>query len=146
MSDVDQAEKTLDTLRAKREALVAHGVELGEESAKISFAAHTGDTGARQRLNKLNAEIALHESELRSIDAAIAEATKRVAAADAAEAQAANRVRAEEARKTIAELAEVFAYVDKHLTAALKGLIAIERTNDSDVATAASAGVSKPLW
>jgi hypothetical protein len=50
-----------------------------------------------------------------------------VAAADAAAVQAANRVRAEEARKTIAELADVFAYTDKHLTAALRGLLAIER-------------------
>jgi hypothetical protein len=127
MSEIEKAEHVLNNLRQKRDALVAHGVELGEESAKISFAAHTGDTGARQRLNKLNAEIALHESELRSIDAAIAEAEKRLAGAERAEAQAADRVRAEEARKHIDELEQVFQYVDKHLGASLRGLIAIER-------------------
>jgi hypothetical protein len=127
MSDVDQAEKTLDTLRAKRDALVAHGIELGETRTQLAFGAHTGDDKARKQLDAINRESALHDSELRSLDAAIAEATKRVAASQAAEAQAADRVRAEEARKTMDELAEVFAYTDKHLLAALKGLIAIER-------------------
>jgi hypothetical protein len=126
-SDVEQAESTLATLRQKREQLVAHGVELGEERGKIAFGAHTGDGQARRRLDKLNAEIALHDSELRSLDAAIAEAAARVQQAQAAEAQAANRQQAEEARKVVDELGECFAYVDKHLAAAADGLIAVER-------------------
>jgi hypothetical protein len=128
MTEIAKAEHVLNNLRQKREALVAHGHSLGEERTQIAFAAHAGDDAkARKRLDELNREAALHESELRSLDAAIAEATKRLAAADAAEAQAANRVRAEEARKTVAELAEVFEYTDQHLLAALKGLIAIDR-------------------
>jgi hypothetical protein len=128
MTEIAKAEHILAGLRAKRDAAVARGIELGEERTTLAFAAHASDDAkARKRLDELNREAALHDSELRSLDAAIAEAAKRVTAAQAAEARAADRVRAEEARKTVAELAEVFAYTDKHLLAALKGLIAIER-------------------
>jgi hypothetical protein len=128
MSDVDQAEKTLGTLQAKREAQSARGVELGEERAALAFAAHaSADAKARKRLDEINRESALHDSELRSLDAAIAEGAKRVTAAQAAEAQAADRVRAEEAQRLVSELKEAFEYTEKHLTAGLRGLIAIER-------------------
>jgi hypothetical protein len=126
-SDVEQAERTLATLRQKREQLIARGHSLGEDAGKISYSAHTGDGQTRKRLDKLNAEIALHDSELRSLDAAIAEAAARVQQAQAAEAQVADRQTAEEARKLVRELAECFAYVDKHLAAAADGLITVER-------------------
>jgi hypothetical protein len=126
-SDTEQAEHVLNNLRQKRDAVVAHGIELGDERGKISFAAHTGDKAARQKLDKLNAESVLHESELRSLDAALGEAAARVERARQAEAQAADRRRAEEARALVDELAKVFVYTDQHLMAALKGLIAIER-------------------
>jgi hypothetical protein len=126
MSDVAKAEHVLSGLRQKRDAVVAHGVELGDERGKISFAAHTGDKAARQKLDKLNAESALHDSELRSLDAAIAEAAARVQQARQAEAQAADRQKAAEAEKLSRELEAAFAYVDKHLAEAAKGLLAIE--------------------
>jgi multidrug resistance efflux pump len=102
--DFEQAEKTLVALRSKRDAVVAHGVGLGEERGKISFAAHTGDAAARKRLDKLNAEIALHDSELRSLDAAIAEATERVKQAQAAEHAKAERETAAELKAAVADL------------------------------------------
>jgi hypothetical protein len=114
-------------LRSKRDALVAHGVSLGEERGKISFSAHTGDKTARSKLDKLNADLALHDSELCSLDAAISESAVRVERARQAQARAVDRQRAEEAQTLVRELSEVFVYTDRHLMAALKGLIAIER-------------------
>jgi hypothetical protein len=99
---------------------------LGEERTQIAFAAHASDDAkARKRLDEINREAALGDSELRSIDAAIAEATKRLSAAEQAEAQAANRQRAAEAQKLVSELAEVFPYLDKKLAEAARALIAI---------------------
>jgi hypothetical protein len=126
-NEVEQATSTLTALRQKREQTVAHGHELGEERGKLAFAAHTGDAAARKKLDTVNREAALHDSELRSLDAAIAEASARVERARQAEAQAADRQKAKEARKLVRELAECFAYVDKHLAAAADGLIAVER-------------------
>jgi hypothetical protein len=59
-----------------------------EEITQLAFAAHTGDKAARQKLDKLNAEKALNDSEHRSIDAAISDATVRVQKAQEAESQA----------------------------------------------------------
>jgi hypothetical protein len=127
-SNIGQAEKILTELRGKREAAVAHGHSLGEERTQLAFGAHAlGDTKARKRLEEINRESALGDSELRSIDCAIAEATERVRLAEAAEVAAVNRQQAEEARKLAAELGECFPYIDKHLAAAADGLIAIEK-------------------
>jgi hypothetical protein len=90
-SDVKQVEKTLLALRSKRDALVAHGVELGEQRQHVAYGAHTGDAGARKKLDTINREAVLHDSELRSLNAAIAEAAERVKQAQAVEAQAAHR-------------------------------------------------------
>jgi prophage tail gpP-like protein len=108
MNDIEQAEKTLAGLKQKREALVAHGHSLGEAQGRISYSAHTGDKAARAKLDKLNGEAALHDSELRSLDAAIEEARSRVVAAEYAQEQAAARQKAEEARKHVDELAKCF--------------------------------------
>jgi hypothetical protein len=126
MNDTERAEKILAELRGKREAAVAHGVALGEERTRLAFGAHAlGDSKSRKRLDEINRESALHDSELRSLDAAISEAAARVERARQAEEQAADRQRAEEARKVAHELGECFPFVDKHLAAVLKGLLAI---------------------
>jgi hypothetical protein len=96
MSDVEQVEKVLAELRSKRDALVARGVELGEARQQVAFSAHTGDAAARKKLDAINREAALHDSELRSLDAAIAEAGTRVEAARHAEEQAQAREVAKE--------------------------------------------------
>jgi hypothetical protein len=87
MPDVEQAERVASELKAKRDALVAHGIELGEQRQHVAFDAHTGDGAARKRLDTINREAALEDSELRSLDAAIAEAGGRVEQARATEAQ-----------------------------------------------------------
>jgi hypothetical protein len=116
MNVVEQAEHVLNNLRAKRDALVAHGIELGGERAKLAFAAHAaGDAKAKKRLDEINRESALHDSELRSLDAAISEATARVAAAQAAEAREAERQTATELRSAIARLREAAAAADTGL-------------------------------
>src|SRR5258708_13720243 len=99
MSDIERAEKILHDLRAKREAAVAHGHSLGEERTQLAFGAHTGDAAARKKLDTINREAALHDSELRSLDCAIAEATARVERARQAEERAAARQRPEDAPK-----------------------------------------------
>jgi hypothetical protein len=127
-SDIDQAEHVLNNLRQKRETLVAHGVELGEERTQLAFGAHAlGDTKARKRLDEINRESALHDAELRSLDCAIAEATERVKRAQQAEARKVDRQKAAELRKRVDQLAEVPAFIDEHLAAALSGLLAYDR-------------------
>jgi hypothetical protein len=98
-SDIEHAERIVNELRAKRDALVAHGVELGERRVTLAFAAHTGDAAARKQLDAINRESALHDSELRSLDAAVSEAGARVKQAQAAEAQAQAREAAHELLK-----------------------------------------------
>jgi hypothetical protein len=128
MTMTDDAEHTLSNLQQKREALVARGHRLGEERGKISFAAHASDDAkARKRLDEINRESALHDSELRSLDAAIAEAAERVKTAQAAEARAVDQARAAELSAHVDELSQIPAYIEKHLTDALRGLIAFER-------------------
>jgi hypothetical protein len=112
MNDIEQAEKTLAGLKQKREALVAHGHSLGEAQGRISYSAHTGDKAARAKLDKLNGEAALHDSELRSLDSAIAEATARVERARQAEAQAQGRGVARELLKRAARLVELAQSLD----------------------------------
>ena len=92
---------------------------------RISYSAHTGDKGARQRLDKLNAEIALHETELRSLDSAISEATTRVDRARQAEAQAQDKAAALAQRKTVHEIGECMHYADVHLSKAIDALNAV---------------------
>jgi hypothetical protein len=72
-------EKQRAALEAKREECQRHGVELAEERAAVSFAAHVdGDAIARARLDQLNIEIATHGSELASIDAALQASADRL--------------------------------------------------------------------
>jgi predicted translin family RNA/ssDNA-binding protein len=131
MKEVAQAEKTLNTLRDKREMLVACGVELGEERTRLAFAAHAGDDPkARARLDEINREAALHDSELRSLDAAIAEAAVRVERAQRAEAQAADKASALALRKTVNEIGECMHYADTHLDKAIVALNAVHTALD----------------
>ena len=64
MTMTDDAEHTLANLQQKREALAARGHRLGEERAKLAFAAHAeADAKARKRLDEINRESALHDSD-----------------------------------------------------------------------------------
>jgi hypothetical protein len=130
MTMTDDAEHTLNNLRQKRAALVAHGIKLGEERAKLAFSAHTGDKAARQKLDKVNAEAALHDSELRSLDSAIAEGTARVERARQAAAADADKVGALALRKTVNEIGECMRYADQHLDKAIVALNAVHAALD----------------
>jgi hypothetical protein len=107
MNDVEQATHVLNNLRQKREVLIARGHSLDAERTKLSFSAHTGDKAARQKLDKLNAEAALHDSESRSLDSAIAEGTARVEAARQASRQAQAREIARELLKRATRLVQL---------------------------------------
>jgi hypothetical protein len=117
MSEVAKAQNTLSELNHKREQAVADAHKLGEERARIAFQAHTGDKGARKRLDEINRSIGTHESEIVSIDAAIAEATARVQQAKHAEAKAADRQAALELRAAVKELRSAGLLVDQALAA-----------------------------
>jgi hypothetical protein len=130
IEDADHAEHVLNNLRQKRDALVAHGAELSEERTKLAFGAHTGDQAARKKLDAINRESALHDSEMRSLDAAISEAAARVERARQAEAQAADRLKAEEAQAVAARIGARMQRADKFLAQGFDELAAAEREID----------------
>lgn len=101
MTDVARAETVLSELTVKRDAHVLRGTSLSEERRKISFAAITGDQGARKQLDKLNLEYALHQGEHENLNAAIEEAAKRLDVARGEEARKADRKKALEFRTTL---------------------------------------------
>jgi hypothetical protein len=116
MSDTERAEKILTELRGRREAAIGRGVALGEERTQLAFGAHAlGDAKARRRLDEINREAALHESELRSLGAAIAEAEKRRAAAERDAAQEEDR----KAARRLRTVAQRMKQRGKNLDAAL---------------------------
>jgi hypothetical protein len=111
-TEVEQATKTLNTLMDQREQLVGRSGKLASERQKISYAAHTGDKGAKERLRKINDESVLHNAELEGVDAAIVEANARLAIAQANAALAADRVNAEALRGKVERFVELGLIVD----------------------------------
>jgi hypothetical protein len=104
---VADAESTLKQLEAKREKLITRGAELPELRRGAAYLAHVQhDAEARRALDKVNAEVATHASELRSIDDAIAAAKNKVLIAQAFEAEAHDRVRAARALELLGSFAE----------------------------------------
>jgi hypothetical protein len=117
MTDIEKAEKTLADLQTKRDSWVKRGTELADERSSVAFAAHTGgDKSARNKLDKLNTEIATHASELASLDSAIAEANTRLAHAKHTAAIAQDRANAEQLRECVAALAELGEEIDSALS------------------------------
>jgi hypothetical protein len=127
MNDIGKYEGLIAELTRKREACVQRGAELSDERAAVALAAHTGDAKAAKRLTEIHGLLGTQASELASFDAALKAAGEKLAAAQAAEARAADRQRAAELSAHVDELAQIPAYIEKHLTAALKGLTAFER-------------------
>jgi hypothetical protein len=107
MTEVEQAEVTIKSLEDKRQHQIQKATELADERQRVSFAAHTGDAKARQRLDKLNVESATHGSEMSSIESAIAEANVRLANARQAEAVAADRTAALALRDKLSKFREL---------------------------------------
>ena len=93
---VEKAEKVAASLEAKREACVKHGTELQDERANVALSAHTGDAKARERLDEINSEIAVHASELASLDTALRAALERLERARPQGATRADRAAAQQ--------------------------------------------------
>jgi hypothetical protein len=106
MDDAKTTENVLGDLIAKRDAHVKRGAKLATDHGAIAYAANTGDQAARKKLDALNHETALHQSELENLTAAIEEATKRIDAARREDAGATARANASEARKIWAEVVQ----------------------------------------
>jgi hypothetical protein len=126
-TNVESAERVLADLQAKRDQSVADGHKLGEERARIAFQAHTGDKGARRRLDEVNLEIARLESDRSGLDSAIAEANSRVQQAQAAEASAADRQRAKQAQTVAAQIGARLKRAHASLSNGFDELAAAER-------------------
>jgi hypothetical protein len=116
---IADAEQTLATLQARRNACVQAGTELADERANVALAAHTGNAKARKRLDEINAAIATHASELASFDAAIKAAGERLHQAQAAEARDQDKVAAEALREVVSKIGERMRKADKYFAAAI---------------------------
>jgi hypothetical protein len=117
---VEEAQRKIADLEAKRAALLNRGQELDQVRASYAYAAHAnGDAAARAKLDKVNRETAEHGSELASIDAALATARRKLDAASAAEIKAADRAKAQELREVLAS----FVAAGRAIDVALKSLV-----------------------
>jgi hypothetical protein len=112
---VAAAAKTVEILEDKRRALIQKATELAEERQRVSFAAHTGDQKARQRLNVINTETGTHASEMASIEAAIIEANARLNVARTGAALAVDRAAAVKLRHELARFVELGELIDDAL-------------------------------
>jgi hypothetical protein len=141
MTDIAKAEATVSELQRKRAAAVLRASELSDERSRCSYGAHVQhDPESRKRLNEINSELAVHDSELRSIDAAIAEAERRKQQAQATEAAAA---RAADAEK-LAELAQAMCECGRDLDNALFCLVTSGEALSGLVDKIHSLGVGHP--
>jgi hypothetical protein len=112
---IENAEKILANLQTKQRDLARKAIELTDERQQIGFAAHTGDQKARQKLDKLNAAIVVHQSETASLEAAINEAQRRLDAAKHEAALAADREQAHELVQVLGQFTECCRLIDDAL-------------------------------
>jgi hypothetical protein len=104
---VADAEQTLAMLQEKRAGSITRGAELDERRRFAAYAAHAQlDPAARDILDKVNAEVGVHSSELRSIDDAIAEAQTKVMLAKAYQDELAAAAKTERIRELAGALRE----------------------------------------
>jgi len=126
LNAVENAQKTLHELEAKRDAVAAFSQNDERELEAVAFAAHTGDQKASAKLETLKDRALRRDLELKSIDAAIAVAKQNVEAAKADEVAAEQKRIAAEARLIIDRVDSLFASADKHLALALDALKAAD--------------------
>jgi hypothetical protein len=126
LSAVENAQKTLHELEAKRAAAAASRENDERELEAVAFAAHTGDQKALARLETIKSRAVNRQADMKSLDAAIAVAKQNVEAAKAAELAAEQKRIAEEARLIIDRVDSLFASADKHLALALDALKAAD--------------------
>jgi hypothetical protein len=70
LSPIENAQKTLNELEAKRGAVAASGQNDERELEAVAFAAHTGDQKAAAKLETLKERALRRDLELKSVDAA----------------------------------------------------------------------------
>jgi len=127
LATVESAEAVLAALEEDRRQLVSARAADDAEMSKHAYQAHAlHELGASRSLDEISKRAIERDQRLRELDCAIFEARERLVAAQAFEARAVDQARAEEASKIVGEMADVFSYVDKHMTAAAKGLLAID--------------------
>src|SRR5262245_38585996 len=126
--NIEQCKNTIQNLDAKLARVKQRSAEISAERDASAFAAHAaGDAKARGRLDKLTDDALRQNHEMASLEAALKTARQHLAEAEHAEATAADRAKAQAAHKLVSELSDAAVYLDKHLEAAAKALIAIER-------------------
>lgn len=111
-TELEQATATLNDLLDQRDQLVGRIAKLTADRQGISYAAHTGNKDAKDRLRKLNDQTVINNIELETIDAAIAEANQRLDAAKSAEAQAAEVADAQALQVKLAKFKELGEVLD----------------------------------
>jgi hypothetical protein len=77
---VSEAEAAVLMLTRKRVRLLSQARDLADERVSVTIQVSV-EPGARHRLREINQELALLDSELRSVDAALTEAGRRLALA-----------------------------------------------------------------
>jgi hypothetical protein len=96
----DAAQATLNTLLDDKDVLIGRSAKLKSAREAVSYAAHTGDVKAKERLKAINDELLLVNAEMESIDAAIAESARRLDTAKKDDAIAADRANADNSRQS----------------------------------------------
>jgi hypothetical protein len=116
MTTVADAQKVLFDLQTKMADARVWAAKVEESIAACSFAAHTGDAGARIRLDELHGQQSMAEQEAASLEAAIGEAKTRLQAAVAAEQDAAEIAKAKRALALCSAFAARGEALDRSLT------------------------------
>jgi len=140
LSPIENAQKTLNELEAKRGAVAASGQNDERELEAVAFAAHTGDQKASAKLETLKDRALRRDLELKSIDAAITVARQNVEAAKADEAAADQRRVALELR----ELAKVMRASAKKCDAGLAMLTEGAKEMRDAIAQTNARGLGNP--
>jgi hypothetical protein len=115
LTEYEHAEKVLNELQAKRDAVTASSQNDEAEMGDVAYAAHTGDQKAAAKLETLRERALRRDLEVRNLDSAIEEAKRRVAAAQEAECRAEERRVALEVRSLIGSLRDAGKVCDEAL-------------------------------
>jgi uncharacterized protein YhaN len=142
MTQIEAAQNTLKELTAKLAAHEDRGVKLANDRRKISFAAIAGGNDAsRKKLDALNHETALYQSELENLNSAIVEAQARLDTARDDENRKANR---EQAKNLRDELLPEFIAQCTELDRALAALVEAGNAAGQVVRRINAAGCATP--
>jgi hypothetical protein len=116
-SDVEQAQKILDSLMDQRDELVSRANRANADRQNLSFSALTSrDKQSMEKLRKANDQAITFNVELENLDSAIRTATQNLDIAHRAEALASDRASAEALREKLSRFTELALNLDDRLT------------------------------